>query len=132
MMKKKMEFNISAADKKLFNKMRKSASSVAESRFFTTLKGKEMCESAFSNELLVSEKENADGIYLIRKYYDTYIIGYLDPKGHVEECECDTLASALSMRLDLSVGFPEETTLHDWLRKYNYSVVRYNKNYDKD
>ena len=131
-MKKNPEFIISDADRKLFAEMHRSFESVAEKEFFEKLCYKEQYESAYSNELLVYERENGDGIYLIRKYYDVYLVGYRSPEGNVGEYEDDTLAKVLFLRLDQCVGFPERVSLWEWLRRCDYSVVKYNRNYDND
>ena len=129
---KKIKFMLSDADRNLFTRIHNSYLSDAEKKFFMKMKHKEQYDSAYSNELLVYEKENADGLYLIRKYFDTYLIGYSNSNGDVEEYECATLAAALSLRLDVSVGYPDKSTLGEWLRKTNYKFVKYNRNYDDD
>lgn len=60
------------------------------------------------------------------------LIGYRFSDGDVEEYECTTLAAALSLRLDESVGYPDKKTLGEWLRNTNYKFVKYNRNYDDD
>lgn len=131
-MKKEIKFEISIADKELFSNMQRNFASVAEKAFFKKMCYKEQYEPAFSNELLVFENENESGIFLLRKYYDTYLIGYRNPIGTVAEYECVTLCAALSSRLDQCIGFPLQITLLEWLRKFDYGMVKYNRNYDED
>lgn len=132
MKNKGIKFMLSEADRHLFIEMRHNYVSDAEKIFFETMKRKEQYDSAFSNELLVFEKENEDNVYLLRKYYDTYLVGYYDANGNVMEFECETLAATLALYLDECVGYLKHITLIEWLRKYDYSVVRYNRNYDDD
>lgn len=128
----KKQFELSESDKIFFAEMRGKYQSESEKKFFQKLSRKEQYESAFANELLVYEKDNPDGIYFIRKYYDTYLIGYEIRPGYSEKYECETLVEALSLRLDLILGFPRPITLMDWLRESDYEFVSYERNYDKD
>lgn len=132
MKKLDIQFNLSAADKSLFVQMRHSYQSDSERKFFEIMKRKEQYESAFSNELLVYEKENDDRLYILRKYYDTYVVGYCQPNGRIEEYECETLSALLFLQLDKCVGFPYVMSVLQWLRKFDYSFVKYNRNYDND
>lgn len=132
MNKQRIKFSISEADKALFAEMKHSYISNAEKQFFVKLKRKEQYNSALSNELLVDENDNEDSLYLLRKYFDTYLVGYSGTKGHVEEFECETLNTALSLSLNECVNFPKNITLWEWLRDTDYRYVKYNRNYDDD
>lgn len=125
-------FTLSKADDNLFAVMRASSSTAGERQFFKRLEWKEQHEPAFSNELLVYEKENTDGIFLIRKYYDTYLIGMKHVGSPTREYETTTLASALEADLSTAVGYGRKMSLHDWLRGNDYECVRYDRNYDND
>lgn len=129
-MKDKQHSN-TAQDKKLFIKMKRESISPLEKRFFSMMEKKQEYESAFANELLVFEQENPDGLFLLRKYYDTYLIGYKHQDGTTTEYECETLFQALSLRLDMCIQFPKKITLWEWLRDSDYEVVRYDRNYDE-
>lgn len=132
MIEEEFIFPLSDEDKELFAKMRLSYASEAEKTFFSTLEYKEQYESAYANECLVFEKENEDNLYLLRRFYDTYLVGYCYAEGQARKYECETLADALLMRLDECVGFPQKITLGEWLRKCDYSLVNYNRNHDLD
>lgn len=132
MKQNKIKFNISEADKCLFTEMRHAYQSDAEKKFFEKVKYKEQYESAFSNELLVYEKDNEDHIFIIRKYFDTYLVGYCNSENSVDEYECETLSEMLRLQLDECVGFPYKISVWEWLRKYDYRIVKYNRNYDND
>ena len=129
MQKSEFPFTLAEQDKVLFSRMQDHYNTPAEKKFFQKMAHKQKHEPAFSNELLVFEQENPDGIYLIRKYYDTYLVGYTH-QDETEEFEVTSLTSALSIQLNKCIGYPLSITLWEWLRKYNYEVVRYNRNYD--
>lgn len=125
-------FELAEEDKNLFAKMRNFYTSEAERVFFEKLEYKQQHESAYANECLVYEGENDDNLYLLRRFFDTYLVGYCYAEGQARKYECETLTDALSMRLDECVGFPQKVSLAEWLRKYDYSVVNYNRNHDLD
>ena len=131
-MNKKILFKISEIDESMFSDMNGHYQSDTEKKFFVELKRKEQTEPAYSNELLIFEKENSDGIYLLRKYYDIYLLGYRKKCGSTEEFECESLYNILHSNLGQCVDFPESITLLEWLRRQDYSVIRYNRNYDND
>ena len=130
--KVKRTFRLSEADLRLFADMKHAFRSLAEKNFFHKLEEKEQYEPAFANELLVYERDNHDGIYLIRKYYDVYLIGCQKADGSVAEYECDTLSELLQTNLSQCIAFPRQITVLEWLRESDYSFVRYNRNYDND
>lgn len=129
-MNEDFDFPLSTNDLLLFTHMEKQAASPEEQEFFSQLSYKERHEPAFSNELLVHETENPDGIFLLRKYSDTYLIGYKSSDAPSAQFECNTLSTVLQQNLAEVVHFPQAITLWQWLRAYNYSVVRYNRNFD--
>ncbi len=99
-----------------------------EAVFFKTLKYKQESEVALSNELLVSELENPDQVYLVRVEYDEYIVGVgPDEKNEVHVMN---LSEALAVNLE-ALGLLRSITLLEWLRSRDYDGVRYDRNYDK-
>lgn len=129
-MKKDITFTISEADKQLFAKMRNAFISEEEALFFNKLKEKEKHESAFSNDLLIYECDNKDNIFLIRKYFDTYLIGKVLNDGSFAQYETTSLSEVLSLNLSECISHDKSITLLDWLRHCNYDCVKYDRNYD--
>lgn len=115
-------------DIKLFNRMKTEAISKEEAFFFRKMRLKEMYESTYSNELLVFERENTDKIFLLRKYYHTYLLGRYEEETY--DYEVDSLSEILSLDLVKYVDYDRPITLFEWLREQNYACVRYNRNYD--
>lgn len=123
-------FVLSEADVALFAEIKLHSVSEAERKFFSKLEWKEQYESAYANELLVYEKDNEDGVFLLRRYFDVYLIGSVSPEGIYKQVEFSHLAEALECRLDVTIGLSEPLTLLQWLRKYDFKFVRYDRNYD--
>lgn len=117
-------------DAKLFASMKEKYASENEANFFKNMQYKQTYEITGLNDLIISEYENDDEIYLVRQYYEEYLVGHgIDSDGAQEE-HTMTLAEALSINLK-DVGFiDKDITLLDWLRACDYECVRYNRNYD--
>ena len=64
------------ADNKLFASMRDESLTPNEANFFKNMKFKEEYEPTLSNDLIISEHDNADEIYLVRVEYDEYLVGH--------------------------------------------------------
>ena len=91
---------------------------------------KEEQEITGLNELLVSEYENDDEIYLVREYYEEYLVGHGIGTDGAEEEHVMTLSDALSLNLK-ELGFIDrDLTLLEWLRESGYRYVNYDRNYD--
>lgn len=116
------------ADEKLFAAMTKDSISHEEFNFFRNMEFKELHESTLSNDLIMSEHDNAYGIYIVRVEYDEYLVGCIS---HPEdEVHVMNLADALMVRLS-QIGLKEkDETIWGWLRSINYRGISYNHNYD--
>ena len=123
-------FVLSEVDETLFAEISSRDVSEAEREFFSKLEWKEQYESAYANELLVSEKDNEDRLFLLRRYFDVYLIGRVSTEGVYKQVEFSHLADALECRLDVTFGLSESLTLLEWLRMYDFKFVRYDRNYD--
>ena len=64
------------ADYELFASMRDNSLTPNEANFFKNMRFKEEYEPTALNDLLVSEYENPDEIYLVRVEYDEYLVGH--------------------------------------------------------
>lgn len=124
----KNENKLWPADRELFATMKINSTSPEESNFFQNMQFKQLHESTLSNDLIMSEKNNADKIYIVREVYDEYVIGCsLHPENEVHVMN---LSEALSTNLQ-TIGLSEKNeTLWDWLRSINYKGITYNHNYD--
>jgi hypothetical protein len=116
------------ADKELFAFMRTHCITPEECNFFENMRFKEENEVTLSNDLILSENDNPDKIYIVREVYDEYIVGCAENPD--QECHLMNLSEALKVKLsDIGVKGNAET-LGEWLRSINYKGVSYNHNYD--
>lgn len=100
-----------------------------EERFFKNMQNKEEYEPTALNDLIVSENENKDEIYMVRMYNEEYVIGHGVGSDGANEVHAMCLSEALALNLKL-LGFIERNlTLWQWLRECDYSVVNYKRNH---
>lgn len=91
------------------------------------MKFKQEYEPTLSNDLIVSESDNDDKIYLVRVEYDEYLVG----KAGNEELEVHVMNLSEALSVDLSVvGLNRKLTLLEWLKQRDYVGVMYDHNYD--
>lgn len=122
--------NLAKEDMLLFESMENNYTSVNEENFFKNMKYKQEYEVTALNDLIVSEYENDDEIYIVRECYEEYIIGKGIGTDGAFEKHVMTLSDALSVNLK-QVGFIDrDITLLEWLRENDYAFVNYNRNYD--
>lgn len=87
------------ADAKLFASMRGRYQSAGEENFFKNMQYKEEFEATALNDLLVSEYENEDEIYIVRMYNEEYLVGQgIDSDGS-NEVHTMCLSDALKVNL---------------------------------
>lgn len=118
-----------SVDEELFATMLSSSITPEEQNFFQNIKFKEEHELSLSNDLIMSESNNTDGIYIVREEYEEYIIGCA---AHSEdEVHTMNLFEALNTKL-YQIGLKgRNDTIWEWLRSINYQGISYNHNYDK-
>lgn len=127
---KREKHRLSWEDSALFESMKGRYVSENEAEFFRKMQHKEEQEITGLNELLVSEYENDDEIYLVREYYEEYLVGHGIGTDGAEEEHVMTLSDALSLNLK-ELGFIDrDLTLLEWLRESGYRYVNYDRNYD--
>ncbi len=115
-------------DEQLFHTMRDKYQSPEEKEFFENLFERQTWDCAIIGDLLLHENDNEDKLYIVRNYFEEYIIG--KEGSDKENVHVMNLTEALNTNLK-DVGFlQEDITLWDWLRKRNYNGVRYDQNYD--
>lgn len=121
--------NLWPADIELFAKMRTDSISPEEFNFFQNMQFKEEHEVTLSNDVIMSENDNVDNIYIVREVYDEYVIGCASHPNN--EIHVMNLSEALNVNLsEIGVSNKNETIL-DWLRSINYAGISYNRNYDE-
>lgn len=118
------------ADKKLFASMKGHYHSVNEENFFKNIQYKEEYEPTALNDLLVSEYENDDEIYVVRMYNEEYVVGQGIGTDGAREEHVMCLSDALSLNLKQLGYIKRDLALLDWLRECDYKVVNYERNYD--
>lgn len=119
-----------ASDEILFEKMKRDYISNNEADFFKNMRYKQEYEISCLNDLLVSEYENPDELYLVRMCYDEYVLGYKIGSDGAFETHVMNLSEALALNLK-ELGFMQKNlTLFEWLRQTDYVYVNYNRNYD--
>ena len=117
-------------DKKLFESMKGHYQSVNEENFFKNMQFKQEYECTSLNDLIVSEYENEDEIYIVREYNEEYVVGHGIETDGVQEEHVMNLSEALALNLK-DLGFlNRDVTLLQRLRECDYQVVNYERNYD--
>jgi hypothetical protein len=129
-MKNSFKHELLSFDKKLFESMRGNYVSKNEENFFKNIQYKQEFDPTAVNDLLVSEYENPDEIYIVREEYEEYVVGH--GIGTDEEFEEHTMCLADALALNLhDLGYIErDLTLLEWLRETDYAYVNYQRNYD--
>lgn len=117
-------------DTKLFASMRDNSLTPNEANFFKNMQYKQEYEPTLLNDLLVSEYENPDEIYLVRVEYDEYLVGHGIGTDGAEEVHVMNLSEALNVNFKTEGFLDRDITLWQWLREKDYAIVNYGRNYD--
>lgn len=117
-------------DTLLFEKMENNYTSLNEENFFKNMKHKQEYEVTVLNDLIVSEYENEDEIYVVRECYEEYVVGRGIGTDGTYEKHVMTLSDALAINLNALGLTDKNITLLDWLRECDYKYVNYNRNHD--
>ncbi len=107
-----------------------NASTPNEKEFFEKLRYKELNETAASNDILMNEADNEDGLYILRVGSDGIIIGrnISDP---LESSTPEEFAGIfLALQQDISQFVGRNITLIEWLRERDFKGIKYNQNND--
>lgn len=116
-------------DEELLDFMKGHYVSENEKFFFEKMRYKMEYEDAPSNDLIMFEKDNDDHIYIVRCYYDEFIVGHVLNGNYDEEYHVMKLSEALNANLKRLGFLDRNITLLDWLRERDYKGIRYNHNY---
>lgn len=113
-----------------FDSAIKSAVSENEREFFKKLRYKLLHETAFSNDILMYDWNNDEGLYLYRVGTDDFMIGkWLSrPKESIGGHEFTGLFGVLEE--DLYPWLGRHITLWQWLRDRDYKGISYDTNND--
>ena len=91
-------------DYELFASMEGHYTSENEKTFFEKVRYKMEFELAPSNDLLLSEIDNEEQIYLVRVDYDEFIVGHGTVGHYDEECHVMNLSEALNVQKNRTPG----------------------------
>jgi len=125
-----MKHELLTEDKVLFEKMETQYVSNNEKNFFKNIRYKQEFEITGLNDLLVSEYENSDEIYIVRECYEEYVVGHGIGTDGAQETHVMSLLEALNLNLKDLGYIDRDLTLLNWLREGDYAYVKYNRNYD--
>ena len=114
-------------DRALFERMKDEYQSENEKEFFERLRYKQEHVFTVANDLILHERNNEDGIYIVRCEYEEYVVGQ---KEVIEEQHVMDLSEALAINLKETGLLDREITLFEWLRERDYAGVEYDHNYD--
>lgn len=114
-------------DKALFEYMKTHYQSANEKEFFEKLRYKEENVLTVANDLILSEKNNEDKLYIVRCEFEEYIVGQ---ESVIEEQHAMCLSEALEINLQNAGLLNRDITLFQWLRERDYDGVEYDHNYD--
>lgn len=101
-----------------------------EKEFFERMKFKIENEPAPANDLIMSNRNNNDGIYIVRCYDYAFRIGCHVGEEYKKEFYAMDFHDALEVNLRECGFIDENLSLLEWLRKRNYKGVEYNHNFD--
>lgn len=114
-------------DAELFEFIKSHYQSENEKEFFEKLRYKQENVLTVANDLILSERNNDDGLYIVRCIFEEYIVGQEDV---TEEQHVMCLYDALNLNLKATGLLDRDITLFQWLRERDYAGVEYDHNYD--
>ncbi len=115
-------------DAELFASMKDNYQSKNEREFFEKMLYKQQWECSFSRDFLLPWRDNEEGIYIIRCYFDEYIVGKYEKA--TNEVYVQNLVDALNLNLREIGILDEDITLFEWLRRRDYAGINYDNDHD--
>ncbi len=115
-------------DDELFEMMKGHYQSDNEREFFEKMLYKQQWECTIAHDLLLSEKDNDDDIYIIRIDCSEYVVGNVT--NPADEVHVMNLSDALNLNLKAIRVLDEDITLFEWLRRRDYAGIDYNNDFD--
>lgn len=113
-------------DIKMFDEVLASELSKEERLFFEQTRAKETGEFAPSADLLLSEDDNEERLFLVRYYFTEWKLGQADGR-KLSTIYCDNLSEMLSANLFPFIN--RHLSLLEWLEERNFMGVKYNGNF---
>ncbi len=129
-MKLQEKHAIPAADKELFERMSQSYQSDKERWFFESVKHLEQWDCSVAHDIILSQSDNEDNIFIVRVNCNEYIFGCDDLNDHRVYEHAMTLSEALSSNLKALTIIDDDISLLGWLRARDYRGVRFDHNLD--
>jgi hypothetical protein len=128
----KAENELWPQDEVLFKTIEQAFTSIQEKQFFRTLKEKMKYENAPWPEVLISEHDNDDHLYLLRQTYDEFMLGKGVTRTEWQAYEMHTMSLSEILSINLKEGhlLDRNVTLLQWLRERDYACVRYDHSND--
>ena len=99
----------------------------AKREFFEKIRYKQEYVLTSSHDLILSEQNNEDRLYIVRCEYEEYIVGQ---EFIAEEQHVMCLYDALNLNLKKTGLLDKDINLFEWLRQRDYAGVEYDHNYD--
>ena len=112
-------------DEELFKSMKGHYVSEREQEFFEKQEFKQRHILTVSNDLVLSERHNEDHVYIVRCWFEEYVVG-----GDLTEEHFMNLSGALNANLKECGILDKDITLLQWLRERDYQGVEYDHNFD--
>ncbi len=129
-MKLQDKHTLPLADKDLFGKMSTEYQSDKEKWFFENIKNLEEWDCSLAHDIILSQNDNEDNIFIVRVNCNEYIFGCDDLKDHKVYEHVMTLSEALSSNLKTLGVIEADVTLFEWLRANDYNGVSFEHNLD--
>lgn len=117
-------------DKDFLDSLKKSITTVAGKEFIAKIEYKMHYEPAMANDLLLSEFDNEEGVYLVRCYDHEFIVGRHLGDKYEDEFYAMSFSEAMNANLKDCHFTSDDTTLINWLVNRDFKGLRYNHNYD--
>lgn len=122
-----MDNELVKEDRDLFSYMQSRYQSDNERAFFEKMRHKQERVLTVSNDLILDEDNNEDGLYIVRCVFEEYVVGQ-ESAGEEHHVMC--LSDALSLNLKEAGLLDKDITLFQWLRQRDYAGIEYDHNYD--
>lgn len=100
-----------------------------EKIFFEKMRCKILHETAASNDIIMHDNNNEDGIYILRVGTDDFQIGKIMDGHMVEPCE-EFSGLFFFLTQDLDRLIHRHVTVGEWLKEQDYSGISYDANND--
>lgn len=108
----------------------KNAKTPKEKEFFEKLMYKILNETAGSNDVLMHDRDNEDGLYILRVGTDDIMIGRKADDPDIPPYPHEYAGLFFALEFDLEPYLHRHVTLLEWLRERDYAGIRYDRNND--